>query len=111
MDKSKTETKQAKATQTETRQTEITQAETGNIKTTQVQTSKRRTTQKEVEQEEVTEEIQKKLDTIFTKEQLVLSKRYKASRDVVQSLLEEKKQYTLEQVDTIIKEFMKRSVK
>lgn len=101
MDKSKTETKQAEATQTETRQTEIIQAETGNIKTTQ----------KEVEQEEVTEEIQKKLDTIFTKEQLVLSERYKASRDVVQSLLEEKKQYTLEQVDAIIRKFMKRSVK
>lgn len=47
----------------------------------------------------------------FTKEQILVSKKYAHRRDLVGVLLKDDKKYTLEQVDTLINEFMERKVK
>lgn len=47
----------------------------------------------------------------FTKEQLAASKRYANRRDLVSVLLEDGKQYTLDEVDKKIEEFKKGKVK
>ncbi len=47
----------------------------------------------------------------FTKEQLYTSKKYEMQRDLIGILLEEDKEYTFEEVDNKIKEFMQREVK
>ena len=47
----------------------------------------------------------------FTKEQLYASKKYEMQRDLIGILLEEDKEYTFEEVDNKIKEFMQREVK
>lgn len=46
----------------------------------------------------------------FTKGQILASARYSSQRDVVDALLDEKKEYTLEHVDRAIEEFMKGKV-
>lgn len=47
----------------------------------------------------------------FKKEQLYHSKRYLYQKDLIMSLLEEDKEYTLEQVDKIIQKFNNKEVK
>lgn len=61
--------------------------------------------------EKIKEAKLEKQELIFTKEQLILSDKYKKNKDIIASLLQDNKSYTLQQVDNIIKEFMKRSVK
>lgn len=61
--------------------------------------------------EKIKEAKLEKQELIFTKEQLILSDKYKQNKDIIASLLQDNKNYTLQQVDNIIKEFMKRSVK
>lgn len=46
----------------------------------------------------------------FTKEQLLLSKRYQNKVDLVEALLKDGVTYTLEEVDEIINDFMKGKV-
>ena len=46
----------------------------------------------------------------FTKEQLIVSERYKNRRDVLQALLDSNKKYTFETVDKMIDKFMKGQV-
>jgi hypothetical protein len=48
---------------------------------------------------------------VFTKEQLAASKRYANRRDVISALLEDGKSYTLQEVDTLIENFMKGTVR
>lgn len=45
---------------------------------------------------------------MFEKEQLVLSARYVARRDMLSALLENGRKYTVEEVDNIIKDFEER---
>lgn len=45
-----------------------------------------------------------------TKEQILRSERYAKRRDLLTALLEDDKQYTLEEVDTAIDKFMKGKV-
>ena len=47
----------------------------------------------------------------FTKEQILASNKYSGRKDVLNVLLDEGIQYTLEQVDSIIEKFMKGKVK
>lgn len=47
----------------------------------------------------------------FSKAQIVQSKRYKNDIDIVNALLDDKKQYGLEEVDKIIANFKKGRVK
>nr|DAW76748.1 MAG TPA: hypothetical protein [Caudoviricetes sp.] len=46
----------------------------------------------------------------FTKEQLYSSKKYEMQKDIIGIMLEEDKEYTFDEVDNIIKEFLKREV-
>lgn len=46
----------------------------------------------------------------FTKEQLYTSKRYEMQKDLIGVLLEDDKEYTFDEADNIIKEFLKREV-
>lgn len=47
----------------------------------------------------------------FTKEQIIKSKKYNRHRDVLISILEENKSYSIEDIEQKIKEFLKRKVK
>ena len=47
----------------------------------------------------------------FSKEQLLSAKRYNNRKDILGELLEDGKQYTIEQVDTLMDKFMKGKVK
>lgn len=47
----------------------------------------------------------------YTKEQIVTSKKYRLRRDLLNALLDKDKSYSLEEVDKIIDNFMKRKVK
>lgn len=47
----------------------------------------------------------------FTREQILASKKYAHRRDLVGVLLKADKEYTLDQVDALINEFMERKVK
>nr|DAE94919.1 MAG TPA: hypothetical protein [Caudoviricetes sp.]DAI16751.1 MAG TPA: hypothetical protein [Caudoviricetes sp.]DAM32217.1 MAG TPA: hypothetical protein [Caudoviricetes sp.]DAO39482.1 MAG TPA: hypothetical protein [Caudoviricetes sp.] len=46
----------------------------------------------------------------FTKEQLYNSKKYEMQKDILGVMLEEDKEYTFDEVDNLIKEFLKREV-
>lgn len=46
----------------------------------------------------------------FTKEQFYNSKKYEEYKDLIQILLEEDKDYTFDEVDNLIKEFLKKEV-
>lgn len=63
---------------------------------------------------EITQNVEqtegKKESKEFTKEQLIVSERYKNRRDVLQALLDSKKKYTFETVDKMIDKFMKGQV-
>lgn len=49
-------------------------------------------------------------NTSFTKEQLYDSKKYEMQKDIIGVMLEEDKEYTFDEVDNLIKEFLKREV-
>lgn len=49
-------------------------------------------------------------NTSFTKEQLYNSKKYEIQKDILGVMLEEEKEYTFDEVDNLIKEFLKREV-
>lgn len=48
---------------------------------------------------------------VYTKDQLLASKKYAGRRDIVNALLDNNKQYTTDEVDTIIENYMKGKVK
>ena len=48
---------------------------------------------------------------MFTKEQILASKRYANRRDVLATILVDGKQYTLGKVDSLLEKFMKGKVK
>ena len=52
-----------------------------------------------------------KQEALFTKEQILVSEKYKNRRDVLGVVLADNKQYTLENVDSLIEKFMKGKVK
>lgn len=57
-------------------------------------------------------EDEKKLEIVtFTKTQISLSKKYRDKKDLVNVLLKNNKSYSLDEVDDLIKEFMKGKVK
>ena len=49
-------------------------------------------------------------NTSFTKEQLYSSKKYEMQKDIIGVMIEEDKEYTFDEVDNLIKEFLKREV-
>lgn len=52
-----------------------------------------------------------KQEVLFTKEQILASKKYSNRRDVLGAILVDSKTYTLEQVDSLLEKFMKGKVK
>ena len=46
----------------------------------------------------------------FTKEQLYNSKKYEMQKDILGVMLKDNKEYTFDEVDNLIKEFLKREV-
>lgn len=55
-----------------------------------------------------TEEIEQK--SAFTKQQILSSKKYKSRRDILGVLLNENEEYTFDNVDSLLKKFMKGKV-
>lgn len=49
-------------------------------------------------------------NTSFTKDQLYDSKKYEMQKDILGVMLEDNKEYTFDEVDNLIKEFLKREV-
>lgn len=60
--------------------------------------------------ENTTAAVKKEAAPAFTKDQLAVSKRYAARRDLVSALLEDGKRYTLAEVDGLIEKFLKGKV-
>lgn len=58
-----------------------------------------------------TKKTETKQETVFTKEQILASKKYKNRRDVLGAILKDGGSYTLEQVDSLLEKFMKGKVK
>ena len=54
--------------------------------------------------------VETKQEVLFTKEQILASKKYSNRRDVLGAILTDKN-YTLEQVDSLLEKFMKGKVK
>lgn len=52
-----------------------------------------------------------KQEVLFTKEQILASKKYLNRRDVLVAILSDNKSYTLEQVNSLLEKFMKGKVK
>lgn len=52
-----------------------------------------------------------KQEILFTKEQILVSKRYSNRRDALGAILTDGERYTLEQVDSLLEKFMKGKVK
>lgn len=52
-----------------------------------------------------------KQESVFSKEQILASKKYANRRDVLGVILADGKEYTFEQVDSLLKRFMERKVK
>lgn len=52
-----------------------------------------------------------KQESVFSKEQILVSKKYANRRDVLGVILADGKEYTFEQVDSLLKRFMERKVK
>lgn len=48
---------------------------------------------------------------LFSKQKLLTFQRYAGRRDLLSALLEDEKQYTIDQVDSMITDFMKGKVK
>lgn len=57
------------------------------------------------------ETVKKEKESMFTKEQLINSKTYKHRIDLLEILLENGKSYSKKQVEKLINDFMKGSVK
>ncbi len=55
------------------------------------------------------EEVEKvsKTEPTYTKQNLLSSKKYANQKDLVNALLEDDKKYTLKEVDTILKNYLK----
>jgi hypothetical protein len=53
----------------------------------------------------------KKQETMFTKEQILASKRYSNRRDALGAILADGESYTFEKVDVLLDKFMKGKVK
>ena len=53
----------------------------------------------------------KKQETLFTKEQILASKRYSNRRDALGAILADGESYTFEKVDVLLDKFMKGKVK
>lgn len=56
------------------------------------------------------QELNKKQATKFTKEKLLTSQKYSNRKDAVNAVLDNDKEYSFEEVDTKINEFMKGKV-
>lgn len=56
------------------------------------------------------EQVQKK-ESKFTKEQIVVAKRFQHQRDLVTAVLDDDKQYTMTEVETLMEKYMKGKVK
>ena len=52
-----------------------------------------------------------KIESLFTKEQLLAAKRFQGKRDIVNALLSPDKQYAVETVEEMIEKYMKGQVK
>lgn len=53
----------------------------------------------------------KKVESLFSKEQLLAAKRFQGRKDIVNALLSHDKQYTVETVEQMIEKYMKGQVK
>lgn len=58
-----------------------------------------------------TKKVETKQEVLFTKEQILASKKYSNRRDALGAVLVDSKTYTLEQVDSLLEKFMKGKVK
>lgn len=47
----------------------------------------------------------------FSKEQILASAKYRNNKDLVDAILDEKKKYTIENVDSLVEKYMKGKVK
>ena len=54
--------------------------------------------------------VKKEVKTKYSKQQIINSKQYSAYKDVLQAILKDTKQYTNEEVNKNIEDFMKRKV-
>lgn len=63
----------------------------------------------ELEKAEVVEEVSA-ADTTFSKSQFIESKKYGHRKDILQTLLEEDKQYTSKEVDELVEKYLNRKV-
>lgn len=52
----------------------------------------------------------KQTEALFSKEQLLASEKFSNRRDLIEALLDENKQYTMESVEQMMEEFMKGKV-
>jgi hypothetical protein len=59
----------------------------------------------DIQDESVKEGVSK-----FTKSQITSSKKYKNRRDLVNAILDDSKLYSIDEVDALIKQFMKNEV-
>lgn len=59
----------------------------------------------------IKEEASKETEVLFTKEQLLTSKRFQNRRDLLNALLSSEKQYTIEAVEQSIEQYLKGKVK
>ena len=53
----------------------------------------------------------KKIENLFSKEQLLAAERFQGRKDIVNTLLSPNKQYTVETVEQMIEKYMKGQVK
>ena len=53
----------------------------------------------------------KKVESLFSKEQLLAAERFQGRKDIVNTLLSPDKQYTVETVEQMIEKYMKGQVK
>jgi hypothetical protein len=63
-------------------------------------------TKTKIEKKEVTSEI-----SMFSKKQIISSKRYKDNKDLINVLLNDNEMYSFEDVDSLINKFLKGEVK
>jgi len=54
--------------------------------------------------------LEKKSETLYTKQQIIKSQKYKKYKDILTTILEENKNYSSKEIDTKIKEFLERKV-
>lgn len=51
-----------------------------------------------------------KIESLFSKEQLLAAERFQGKRDIVNALLSSDKQYTISAVEQMVEKYMKREV-